>query len=210
MKTIKLLILALLIIFVPMVSSPSSLIPLSIGLVADDVEFVPQPVGPTTSNSTRIAQATYDGAAFFLARPVTFNRVIFRLTAVGVAGNAKILIYQASQGVGGNTASLKATINLAVAASGEFVATPSEGTVTLSQGRIYILFSKDTGTFTYQTRTVQALNLFTAVVDNNTACTSFTTVLAGNTNPATFDPKPTGDATASALDVVLVVRFKKV
>lgn len=169
------------------------------------------PEGRVGAGSQRIAQTTFDGASFFLEKPVTFNRIIFRITAKSGSPTVAILIYQ-STGGGSGTANRKATCTtVAIGAAGNFAATPIEGTVSLEPGWCFALFGRDSvgGSATFQTYTVQIINLLTGNVDSATHPTSFITTIAANTTPAIFDPLGVA-VSASSSDVVPVIRIKKV
>jgi hypothetical protein len=182
---------------------------------AETDEYIPQPEAQVTTNSTRVAQTTYDGASFALARRVTFNRLILRLTAVTGTPTLSVLIYQAAQGGSGAGATSRvATCSLSPVATGTFTLTPAEGTVTLLPGLVFVLIGRSSaaGSATFRTYTVQTDDLLNANVDVNTHPVSFTTTISATTNPATFDPRatPTGQATPSALDTALLFRLRNV
>lgn len=181
-------------------------------LATETADYIPLPESHVTGNATRVANTTFDGASYIIRRPVSFNRIVFRATGQSGAPTARILIYQTASG-GSGVASLKATCaTFAIAAPGNFACTPSEGTVTLTGGLIYVLFGRDSaaGSWTARTSTTQSTDLLNGNMDVDTHPTSFTTTIAANTSPATFDPResPTGSATGTSSDVTLVVRLK--
>lgn len=181
----------------------------------ETVEIIPKPEGQVTTNSTRVANTTFDGASYTLSRPMTFNRLIFRCTGQSGTPTARILIYQAPYGKSG-TADLKGTIaSLSIPSSNNYEATMSEGIVTLDAGIFYVLYGRDSGagSITFRTYATQATDLFTGNVENTTHPTSFTTSISTSSSPSTFNPLPTGgggSATAVSADVVLAVRLLKV
>jgi hypothetical protein len=88
----------------------------------------------------------------------------------------------------------------------------AEGTVTIQPGILYALFGRTNATAaTMRTHATQNYDLLTSNVDNNTHPTMFTTTLAANTLPATFNPLPVGgggQATAAIVDVCPVLRLR--
>lgn len=175
------------------------------------------PEARVTGNATRLAQVNFDGCSLFLRRSITFNRIVFRTTAT-TGGTIALLIYQLAGstagdggGQGGATAaSLVATVTaFTPAAGGNNAATPSEGTVTLQAGLIYVLFGRDSAAnnTTFRTYTTQSVDLLTANIDTDTHPCAFTTTIAANTTPATFDPRT---PTATSSDVVLPLWLKQI
>jgi hypothetical protein len=188
-----------------------------VGVAPETIEFFPEPETRATGNSTRVAQTVFNGASFRLDRPVTFNRILLRVTAYTAPGSIRVLFYQKPQGLGANAtpANLVATVaGFDPGGTGNFLVTPAEGTVTLAAGVYYVLFGRDSaaGSVTLRTYTVLTLDLSNANVDAATHVTNFTTTIAANTSPATFDPRPvaTGAATPSVLDLSLDHRLIKV
>jgi hypothetical protein len=177
-------------------------------------EWLPPPEGAVAGNGTRIGQTTFDGASFIARGRIQFNRIIFRITVAVAAPTITIQIFQAPDGSPASVTNRVATVTLFAPAVGNNLATPAEGTVNLVSGVFFVLFGRDSaaGTVTFQTRSVTALELLNQDVDVDTHPTSFTTAIAANTTPATFDPRqtPTGEASASTLDVISAIRFKKV
>lgn len=184
-------------------------------------EIVPQPEGGTVGNSTRPGQTVYDGASFILRRPMTFNRVITRVIAYSAPGTISMLFFQKTDGgSGGGAVPLVANVSGFNPGSSltNVQMTLAQGDVTLRSGLFYVLYGRDSaaGAVTFRTRAVTTLDLMTANVELSTHPTSFTTAIAVPVFPAavptTFDPRqtPTGDANASASDLVPVIRFLKV
>lgn len=181
----------------------------------EDDEIILIPEGQVTGNATRVAQPVYDGASFLVTRRTTFNRLLLRITAVTGAPTVSILVYQAAQGgSGAGSTSLVATCSVSPGAPGNFTATPTEGTVTLLPGICFILIGRSSagGSATFRTYTSTTNDLLNANMNVNTHPVTFTTAIAANTTPGTFDPRqnPTGEATASTLNVGLTVRLRNV
>jgi hypothetical protein len=176
-------------------------------------EISPIPETRVAGNATRIAQTNFDGASYILRRRTEFNRIIFRVTVVVAAPTLTIQVFQTANG-GSGVANRIATVTAFAPAVGTNVATPAEGTVTAVGGLIYVLFGRDSGagTATFRAALVSSNDLYNQNVDTDTHPTNFTTAIAANTTPATFDPRqtPTGQATDTALDTVLSARLKKV
>ena len=189
-----------------------------IDVVPDDIfgieaaDYLPRPEGPTVAASTRIGQANFDGASYVIMRPVTFNRIIFRTTARTGSPTARLLIYQATDGKSG-VANLVATCTAIAIGTGAaaYTVAPSQGSVTLKRGLIYVLWGRDSvaDSFTARTYGTQNYDLITSNVETGTHPTMFTTAIAANTSPATFNPL-TGATAAGAVDTALVVRLKTV
>lgn len=177
------------------------------------LELLPIPEGRVAGNSTRVAQTTFEGCSYILRRRVTFNRILMRVTARAGAPTGRFLIYQGATG-GAGIASLIATVAAFVIPAGgtNFEVTPAEGTVTAEAGLIYMLWGRDSAadSFTMRTYVVQALDLLTANVDAAYHPTTFQTVIAANTTPATFNPTEGGDANATSTDVPTVIRLRMV
>jgi len=189
------------------VQNPSFVPPVETG------EILPIPETRITGDATRIAQTNFDGASYILRRATQFNRIIFRVTVVVLAPTVTIQIFQTADG-GSGVANRIATVTGFAPVVGTNTATPVEGVVTATAGLIYVLFGRDSvaGSATVRTSLVSSLDLFNTNVDVNTHPMNFITAIAANTTPATFDPRqtPTGEATGSALDTVLVVRLRNV
>lgn len=181
--------------------------------ITENVELLPIPEGQVAANSTRVAQTTFEGASYVLRRRVTFDRILLRITARAGAPTMRMLIYQGVLG-GAGIASLIATVStFAVPApTTNFEVTPAEGIVTAEAGLIYVLWGRDSGagSFTLRTYTVQADDLLTANVDAAYHPTSFTTAVSAATSPATFNPTEGGDANATATDVTVTLRLRRV
>jgi hypothetical protein len=122
------------------------------------------------------------------------------------------LIYQASDGKSG-VANLVATCTAIAVATGaaNYTVTPSEGSVTLKRGLIYVLWGRDSvgDSFTARTYGTQIYDLITNNVEAGIHPTMFTTAIAATTSPATFNPL-TQATEAGAVDTALVVRLKTV
>jgi hypothetical protein len=126
-----------------------------------------------------------------------------------------MLFYQGPLGGSGIAALVATVTGFAVPAGGtDTTVTPAEGNVTLSEGLVYCLWGRDSAadSFGLQTYTLQTTNLLTAVVPSGLHPLAFTTAIASNTTPATFDPRATvGQAIPSgAVDVVPIIRLQKV
>lgn len=178
----------------------------------ENSEMIPLPEGRVTGNSTRAAQTNFDGAAYFLRRNMTVDRLIFRVTAQAGAPTGRFLIYQFPGGGSGIASLIASATAVAIGATGNFEIAFAEGTVTLEKGLIYILWGRDSGagSFTLRTYTTQSLDLMTANMNAATHPTSFTTVISAATTPATFDPLESGDADATSTDVIGVYRLRNV
>ena len=99
---------------------------------------------------------------------------------------------------------------IAMTGAATYTVTPSQGSVTLKRGLIYVLWGRDStsGSFTARTYGTQTYDLINTNVEAGTHPTMFTTAIAANTSPATFDPLT--QATAATVDTALVVRLKTV
>lgn len=178
----------------------------------DTVEFIPELESAVNGNSSRGAQANFDGCSYKLLRPITFNRIIINIRGITGAPDGRVLLYQRLGGLGGSPASLIATCDfLPIVANTNLVVTPTEGTVTLETGIFYALFGiQGADSFTYSTYATPAQRLLTSDVDTDTHPALFTTTVAASTAPATIDPRegsPDG-VTASAVDIALALRMK--
>ncbi len=173
------------------------------------------PEGPVTGNSTRATNVTLDGGSYIVHRSMTFDRIILRVTAQTAPGALRICLFQDPTGASGSgpIPLIGSVSSFAPGASGNFVVA-LDAPATVVPGIVYVLYGREsaTGAVTIRSRTVQAQDLLNGNVDVNTHPTSFTTAIsATGALPATFDPRqtPTGEATASALDVVAMVRLFK-
>jgi hypothetical protein len=114
-----------------------------------------------------------------------------------------------------NPALIKATVTaFNPGGTGNFALTPSEGTVTLESGLVYLLWGKESGgNLTLVSFTTQATALLSSVVDADTHPTTFTTTISTTASvPVSFDPRPSpsGAPTATTADVDLVFWLKKI
>lgn len=177
----------------------------------DAFDVIANPEGSKSTNATRIAQTTFDGASFYTSVPIRFNRIILRVTGMSGTPTGRFLIYQSTTGTDTVTL-LGSVVTQAIGTTGNFAFTPSQGAVVIQPGTYFILFGRDSaaGSFTMRTYTTQAVDLLTGNVDADTHPTSFNTTIASNTTPASLDARsaPAGQFTASSSDLIPVIRFK--
>jgi len=200
-------------------NNAGNLLGLSVAPAPDPKDEIPIPEGRVTGSSGRVLQTTFDGASFIVRRPMSFDRILLRITGTTSPGSLRLCLYQAPDGSSGSGPLPRiATITGFVPGSaGNFVIPLDEGTVSLLAGLVYVLYGRDsaTGSATLRSYTTQNVDGLSSNVDVNVHPTSFITAiavpLAPAAAPATFDPRqtPTGQAIASALDVIPVVRFYK-
>ena len=178
-------------------------------------DLVLTPEGLATGNSTRATGVTLDGSTFIVRRGMTFDRIILRVTAQAGGGAIRVLLFQSSTGESGSgpVPRIASISSFAPGATGNFVVA-LDAPATIVPGIVYLLYGRESaaGSVTLRTRTVSAQDLLNQNVDVNTHATTFTTALSSTgALPATFDPRqvPTGQATASALDIVLGARLFK-
>ena len=186
----------------------------------ETIEMPLEPEGRVTGDSTRLAQANFDGAVYAVKHQCQFNRIGFYVTSVVGAGKLNMRVFHYPGGVIGTAMPRVATVTAFAPTGGQVnFATPTEGTVDLDEGAIAVLWGLESGTsVTMQTYIVQLLRMF----NNNAALNAagvglhpsiFTTALGSGTTPATFNPFCTaggGSATPTASDVVPQIRLKKV
>jgi len=180
-------------------------------MVMESSELLLIPEGRATSNATRTAATTYDGSAFILRRGIVFNRIRFRAVSSTGSPTVSVVIYQVPGGHGSGTARLKASAHeIAISGAANHEVTPSEGSVLLEPGLCFVLFGRDsaTGNATLRTYTIQPMDLHTANVASDAHPTTFTMAFTAGSPPSTFNPAT--ETTASALDLALTVRLKKV
>lgn len=174
-------------------------------------QAIPVPENVVLTNSTRVAQTTLEGAAFYLRAPALVSKVIARITSSATSPTLAIAIYQAPNGNSGTVANKILTFQaINASATGTFTtATAAEGTQLLLQGTIYVLFGRDSGTGTCTLRTysnaIMDVLATTGTIAAGTYPVLFSTAFAATAPPATFDPLT--QATVSANDVNLVCRL---
>ena len=177
----------------------------------ETADMYPFPEARVGGNATRAAQTTFEGASYIIRRQTQINRLVFRTTNATAPGAVRILIFQTSNG-GSGVASLIGTVSSFAppTGAGNRVASFSEGTITLEAGLIYILhgLTSASGSVTLRTYTNQAMDLLSQNVDSGTHPFQFTTAIAANTTPSTFNPLTQGTGTSS--NVALIARFKTV
>lgn len=193
------------------------------GLGADDhpqyggmqnEQWIPRPVGPYAGQGSRGGQANFDGGMFEIANQTQFNRVIISLqSATPIGAGGRVLIYQTPNGNPGtalNPAQLKATCDFTVPATGaqNVEMTPAEGLVSLLPGIIYVLAGETVATISYRRYLTQNYDLFNQGMQAGDIATVFTTAIASNTAPATFNP--VAQAVATTLDARITIRLRKV
>lgn len=189
------------------------------GATIETTELYLKPEGATSGATTRPAQTLYDGLSVQVRKAVQFNRIIIAISTVSTPGDGVVAIYQRAGGVSG-VAALKASVVWAVTANGLWVLTPAEALpISLDPGVAFVLFGKRPGgTFAFRTSIVQSLQLITnpADIENDVHPTTFTTNISTAAFPATLDPRqttavpPGGATTATAADIALQIRLKKV
>jgi len=181
-----------------------------------NVEAVAQPETTVGANGTRVAQTSYEGGSYRLNLPLVVNRLILVLTAVTAPVTLQVLIFQAPNGIGGTTANRIGTFDFSPGAAGQFVLTPTEGTIRIEAGVFYVLMGRTSagGSGTFRVYTVTNNEGLTATVDTGTHPTNYTTAIATSAGapPATFNPlqTPGGSASASTVNISPIIRFKKV
>lgn len=178
-------------------------------------ELWPIPEIRTGADSARTAQTLFEGGSYIIRRRVTFNRIHVRITSRTGAPTLRFLLFQAPGG-GSGVANRVATVTaFAVPAGGtNTVLTPTEGSVTLSGGLVYVLWGRDSAaaSFGMQVYALQNMNLLTNNVPSGLHPLSWTTALASTSLPATFDPRATvGQAIpSSGVDVLPIFRLQQV
>lgn len=171
------------------------------GLAAETLDAVPVPgLGIQAADSTRPAQASYEGGMYYLYRDVSFNRVVMRFTAYSAGAQISMHIYQSANGTATFPMTRVATITgFDPGATGNFAVPVTEGTVNLKAGIFFVLFGRPTAAGltlqTYQTAT--ALSLLNTNLFAGTYPLQYTTALAATTTPATFNAITQGTATAA-------------
>jgi hypothetical protein len=180
----------------------------------NDVEYLPEPESRVGGNSTRVAQTSLEGGSFFLVQHVEFNRIIFRITGGSFPTTVTLQLFQTLVGEPGAAVPRVAIVTaFALAASGTFEATPTEGTVTLVPGSAFLLVGRDAGvgSATFRTYSILSNDLINLNVAASTHPASYTTSIAATTTPATINTAvaPGGGLTSTTVDVVPVIRFRK-
>ncbi len=185
--------------------------------VYPEEKFVrPHPVTPTADQSTRAAQANYDGGSFWMIRPMTFNRIIWKITFKNQTPIGRIGIYQAARGLYDQSVPKIASILSYVPAVQTFIVAPDEGTVEIEAGLFFVLWGKNTGNHDMRTYAANAIDLYNQSVPSVTEkyMGNFTTDLsAGSTLPASFDPRTLaqgGNCTPTTSDTAPVIALAKV
>ena len=184
-----------------------------------DQEWIPEPEVQRTAQSTRAGQSTFEGSSYKIRSRTQFNRVIARLTATpSTPTDVKILIYQTVNGKPGNGTNIPQLVATCiqtgiVGGAQTLTITPSEGTVTILPGVIYLLFGVTLGSATFRVYGQQNYDLMNSNTPTNCHPVAFTTAISTATTPTTFNPLQTGDGgstTETGTDVSLVHRFRKV
>jgi hypothetical protein len=180
-----------------------------LGTPIETVEILPQPEQVLAgTQGTHALAGTYDGGSYVMRRAAACSKILLRLTAVTIAAQVRVLIYQRADG-GGGVASKIASVSSAVLAAGaqQLTLTFSEGTVNFKPGLIYVLVGRPLAiACTLRVYSVSALDLINQNVDGNTHPCSFTTAIsAAGADPATFNPNV--DASPSTTDVVPICRL---
>jgi len=189
-------------------------------LTTETLEFVPRAEIITTGDAGRADQTNLEGGSYVLDRTTEFNRVHFRISARVGAPTMAWGLYQVSGGVMGTTATriASATGVGPFGAAGNFTWTPTEGTVTLTAGLVFVLHGRDSGAGSYTLRVYSANSQ--DLLNQNIPATAdlhpleyTTTFLASGGLPATINPLQVavgGDLTPTTTNVVPIVRFENV
>lgn len=180
-------------------------------------EQIPFPESRAGGNATRVAQTSYEGASFRVAKHMdAVNRLIVQVTAGTFTPipTISIVIYQEKYG-GSGVADRIAYFNFQPTATGVYTITPVNAIYNIQSGIIYVLFGRVSGTggtATMRTYTTSTNDLINVNVPSGVHPATFTTAIAAATTPpSTFDPRATvGSAIESGLDVILNHRLLKV
>jgi hypothetical protein len=161
--------------------------------------------------ATRVAQTSFEGAIYTLYRDVTFSKVGLRLTAFTAPGRLSMYFYQTPTGAAssaGSPAARVAGITSATPVSGvNTITLDSPGSATLKAGIVYVLWGRSsaTGAFTLRTLSTLDMDLCNQNMITGTAPMTYSTGIAANTTPATFNAAT--QSSASSNDVTPILRL---
>jgi len=184
-------------------------------LVTEDDDIVPLPELVFSNQSSRVAQTVLEGGSYFLRTKTRFNRVLFSIATKSGSPSIDLAIYQFEDGTSSSLVEKKASISgVVISTVGIYSKALVEGEVVLLPGLIYVLWGKSAGgvgnNFTMRTYDVQSIDIVTTNVPTGLHPVSYTTALPATSTPATFDPTIGGDVSESILDVVPIIRLRKV